>query len=244
MDVKEEDILGPAVADHWYYRSKGAALLDFLPADPVDSVLDVGAGSGVFSKRLLEAGRADQAICVDPAYPEEREETHHGHALLFRHQAPPGDHRLILMMDVLEHVADDLALLHAYANALPPGGRVLITVPAFQFLWSGHDEFLEHYRRYTLAQVENLVSRAGLRVVKGRYLFGALFPLIAALRLAHRISGKKPESDLKPAAGWVNRMLIGVHWAEQRLLFPVNRWAGLTVFCLAERDPSFIISGT
>ena len=63
---------------------------------------------------------------------------------------------LLLYMDVLEHVDDDLGLLTAYLDQLERGGRVLITVPAFDFLWSNHDIFLEHKRRYTLKQVEAL----------------------------------------------------------------------------------------
>ena len=67
------------------------------------------------------------------------------------------------MIDVLEHVDDDQTLLQSYVERAPRSASVLISVPAFQFLWSGHDVFLEHRRRYTRAQVEALVRRAGLR---------------------------------------------------------------------------------
>ena len=240
MDVKEESILGAAIHDHWYYIAKGRALLSLLGDAPVDEVLDVGAGSGIFTRRLLDAGIAQRGICVDPAYREERTEDHNGHPIDFVRQAGEFSHQLVLMMDVLEHVDDDLALLSDYVSRMPRGGRVLITVPAFSFLWSGHDVFLEHKRRYTLPGVERLAEKAGLRVLKGRYFFGTLFPIIVCLRLKDRVllarRNAAPRSDLKPAPPAVNRALTAIHDLERRSLFPINRVAGLTAFCLARRD--------
>ena len=117
---------------------------------------------------------------------------------------------------------------------------MLITVPAFQFLWSGHDVFLEHRRRYTLSQIENVARRADLRVLKGRYFFGALFPLVAAIRIRDRVqlgAGKiEAKSQLKLASSIVNSALVRIHDVERVSLFSINRLAGLTAFCLAVRD--------
>jgi hypothetical protein len=147
--------------------------------------------------------------------------------------------QLILMMDVLEHVDDDLALLRQYADRMPDDAQIAITVPAFQFLWSGHDVFLDHRRRYTLPQVERLMAAAGLRVITARYFFGALFPAIAAVRLFDRLRLKAgtiaAKSQLRPMPSFANRALVAVHDFERVALFPINRLAGLTVFCLAER---------
>lgn len=239
MDVKEEAILGPAIRDHWYYVSKGRALLDFLGTQQVAQLLDVGAGSGIFTRQLIDAGLAGQGLCVDPAYEQAaRHEVHNGRTIAFVREAGDEKAELILMMDVLEHVEDDLGLLKAYASNLAPGGRVLITVPAFQFLWSGHDVFLEHRRRYTLGEIEQVVRSAGLRVLKGRYFFGALFPLVSLMRTIDRLrlrTGKtEAKSQLKPASPYVNEALVRLHDVERRSLFGVNRLAGLTAFCLAQ----------
>src|SRR3546814_19735603 len=64
-------------------------------------------------------------------------------------------------MDVLEHVEDDAGLLRTYLDKAPPQAQAVITVPAFQFLWSHHDVFLEHHRRYTLKTLSRVVERAG-----------------------------------------------------------------------------------
>ena len=98
------------------------------------------------------------------------------------------------MMDVLEHVPDDAALVAEYAARVPPGARFLITVPAFQWMWSGHDVLLEHFRRYTLRQIEAAVSRGGLRVERGCYFYGGVLPLAAATRLAARLRGGPAKS--------------------------------------------------
>ncbi len=239
MDLKEEDILGPAIKDHWYYVAKGKALRSILGGQAVPEVLDVGAGSGVFTRQLIDAGLAERGVCVDPGYPGDHAETHNGHAIAFRQHVDAVPQKLILMMDVLEHVDDDLGLLREYSDRMPADARVLITVPAFRFLWSGHDVFLEHRRRYTLAEVEGLVNKAGLKVLAGRYFFGMLFPVIAALRLVGKLRFKagtmEAKSDMKVMPPMVNRALTAVHGIERAALFPINRLAGLSVFCLAGR---------
>jgi len=239
MDIKEEHILGDTIVNHWYYISKGRALRRFIKDIRVPEVLDVGAGSGIFSRQLLDGGFCDSAVCVDPAYPEETTEEQNGKPIQFVRSLEQVDQRLILMMDVLEHVADDVALLKSYADPMPSGGHVLITVPAFQFLWSGHDVFLEHYRRYTLHQVEGLVASAGLKLVRGRYFFGSLFPAIAVMRWYQRCRYRgdiEGHCDLRPLAPPVNYALTKIHDLERMLIFPWNRLAGLSVFCLAVKD--------
>lgn len=240
MDVKEEDILGPEIARHWYYVSKGRALRQLLRHIRKASLVDVGAGSGVFSRQLIDAGICERATCVDPAYADERTELHNGREIDFVRSVDSPQQDLLLMMDVLEHVDDDVGLLRRYSDNLPPGGWVLITVPAFQFLWSGHDVFLEHRRRYTRKQIEDVVVRAGLTVVRSRYFFGLLFPIVAAIRLfaARRLknSGSAPRSDLRKSSAAVNGALTLIHDLERATVFRFNRVAGLTVFCLARRD--------
>lgn len=235
MDVKEQDILGNAIGAHWYYRAKAAAMLRLLEARTVHRVLDVGAGSGFFSRVLLEHG-AREAVCVDPAYPAEHEEAKFGRRIRFVRDVGIGDFDTVLLMDVLEHVDDDVGLLRAYAARVPPGARFLISVPAFQFMWSGHDVFLEHRRRYTLPQLERLVDAAGLPLVHGCYFYALTFPLAAARRFLARLGGGSmaAKSDLRRHSAVVNRVLWSLCAAELPF-FGHNRIAGLTVFCLAEK---------
>ena len=235
MDLKEEGILGDAIHEHWYYVSKGRAMRQVLGRIRTKEVLDVGAGSGIFSRQLLDHGVAESAICVDPLYAEERTESHNGRPISFVRQVDSVRQNLVLMMDVLEHVDDDVGLLRQYA----PQGHVLITVPAFPFLWSGHDVFLEHRRRYTRSKLEATVRQAGLEVVQLLFFFGALFPAVAAVRLVKnkllhqgRVEAK---SELSLYPSWLSKALIAVHDVERHTLFPVNRLAGLSLFCLCRK---------
>lgn len=237
MDLKEEEVLGDKVGEHWYYRSKAAALDRLTRGLKKKSILDVGAGSGFFSKHLLQNVGVEQAICIDPNYEEERDETVAGKSLSFRRSSEQGNADLILMMDVLEHVEDDLALLKDYVDKVPVGARFVITVPAFSFLWSPHDVFLGHYRRYNLSQVSDLVDRAGLELERGCYFFGLVFPLAALVRILSKSgTGNEAEagSDLKLHGAFVNGVLAAICRLDL-LLFKHNSLGGLSVFCLARK---------
>jgi SAM-dependent methyltransferase len=238
MDLKEERLIGGDPASHWYYISKGRAIRSLIGEAHFPRVLDVGAGSGVFSRMLTAEGIADRATCVDPNYTEAQMRTASSARVSYVRAVQETDASLILMIDVIEHVDDDVALVADYSRMAPAGARFVISVPAFNFLWSSHDEFLDHRRRYTLDALEKTVTAAGLKPLSMRYFFGALFPAVAALRIADRaLKGDRQAtaSALKAAPGWINRSLVAIHDLERAALFPFNKVAGVTAFCLAEK---------
>ncbi|MEM6548745.1 MAG: methyltransferase domain-containing protein [Pseudomonadota bacterium] len=233
MDLKEEELLGGAISDHWYYASKARAMLASLPRAEGLRVLDVGAGSGFFSRWLLQQGAADSAICVDPGYERDHEEIVNGRPLRFRRDVGKTDANLVLMMDVLEHVDDDTGLVSEYLAKAAPDADLFITVPAFQFLWSHHDEFLEHRRRYTISTARQMIERAGARAHGLHYYFGAVFPLAAMVRLLGRLR-QHQGSDMRPQHPVVNAILKAA-CAVERIVMRANRLAGLSVICLCRR---------
>jgi 2-polyprenyl-3-methyl-5-hydroxy-6-metoxy-1,4-benzoquinol methylase len=233
MDLKEEDILGSDIGRHWYYRSKAAALQRMVGPLAPQRLLDVGAGSGFFSRHLLTKGGAQSALCIDPGYAHNRDETLDGKPVLYRRDCGPTDCDLVLMMDVLEHVDNDVGLVRHYAAKVPSGAHFLVTVPAFRFLWSGHDVFLEHKRRYTLPEIEKTLRDAGLAIVRGAYYFGLVFPIAAAVRLARR-GDPRPRSSLSRQGALANGLLTAACSAELPF-FPANRLAGLSAFVLAKK---------
>lgn len=237
MDLKETDILGEHIHEHWYYRSKRAAMQKFLGNIRPTSILDVGAGSGFFSRALLDRTDATTAWCVDISYPQDYDDQAGDKPIHFRRSVEQLDSDLVLLMDVLEHVENDVGLLADYVGKVPSGAHFLISVPAFKFLWSDHDVFLEHYRRYRLPEIEGVVQKAGLEVLRGAYYFGAVFPLAATLRLLERCrsaAGREPSSQLKQHSPIVNATLTTISALELPLL-AFNRCAGLTAFCLARK---------
>ncbi|MCX4221125.1 MULTISPECIES: bifunctional 2-polyprenyl-6-hydroxyphenol methylase/3-demethylubiquinol 3-O-methyltransferase UbiG [Pseudomonas] len=234
MDLKETDILGDSIGEHWYYCSKAAATRRLLGEAPIKRILDVGAGSGFFSHHLLTHTAAREAWCVDISYPADSSATTAGKPVHYRRSIDTVDADLVLLMDVLEHVDDDLGLLKSYVDKVPSGSRFLMTVPAFQFMWSGHDDFLEHKRRYTLGQFETLARKAGLTVERGAYYFGAVFPIALASRLIPGARGSAPRSQLKKHHPLVNRLLKTLCSLELPLM-GINRAGGLSVFVLARK---------
>jgi SAM-dependent methyltransferase len=236
MDLKEQEALGEQAGRHWYYRAKSAAMLRLLQGTDFDEVLDVGAGSGFFARYLLANTSCSAATCVDPNYPREWGETEAGKPIAFVHEVNRFSGHLALMMDVLEHVADDVGLLQAYAAKLPPGSRILITVPAMPWMWSGHDVFLEHYRRYTLRSLEKVIAAAGLKRISTCYYFGLTLPMAAGLRLGRRAvfwRKQAPGSDMRPQGNLTNSILLGISQLELGI-FQSNRIAGLSAFALVE----------
>ncbi|MBV4459801.1 class I SAM-dependent methyltransferase [Pseudomonas sp. COR58] len=232
MDLKEADILGDRIGEHWYYCTKAAAIRRMLGDAPVRRILDVGAGSGFFSRHLLACTAACEAWCVDTGYPADCSGESAGKPVHYRRALGPVDADLVLLMDVLEHVDDDLGLLRACIDQVPSGSRFLMTVPAFAFMWSGHDDFLGHKRRYTLGRCEALAAAAGLQVERGAYGFGAVFPFALASRLLAARS--VPRSQLKRHSAFVNALLKAMCRLELPLM-GINRLAGLSVFVLARK---------
>jgi SAM-dependent methyltransferase len=232
VDLKEEKILGDQVYSHWYYRAKAAALLRDLGGLAPKEILDIGAGSGFFSRSLLARTGAQRATCVDIGYPQDRDEHWHGKPIAFRRTIERSRADLVLAMDVIEHVENDSALISTYCDLVPAGARFIISVPAFHFLWSAHDVFLEHYRRYTLHTLETAMQRGGLIVDWSHYYYAAVFPLAAAVRLMERLKSPKavtPQSQLRRHGRLTNAALSALLAAE-RPLMRANRLFGLSAF--------------
>lgn len=234
MDLKETDILGDDIAKHWYYKNKAKALKKMVGDKTINTILDIGAGSGFFSKYLLNGTSAEEAWCVDVCYSEDSDNIDSGKFIHYRKQIETCNADLVLLMDVLEHVDDDVGLLSEYVKRVPVGSTFIISVPAFQYMWSGHDVFLEHKRRYTLAQIESVVRDAGLILKSSAYYFGTVFPLAAASRFAGNLlnSSTHPQSQLKKHSVLANTALSLLCDLELPF-FKKNKVLGLTAFCSA-----------
>lgn len=235
MDLQESDILGDNVKNHWYYRAKAGAMLFMLKRFSFKKILDVGAGSGFFSKYLLSHTLAEMAYCVDTSYAQYFEENEHGKKIEYHVSISNVEATLVLMMDVLEHVDDDIGLLKNYIEKVPSGSRFLITVPAFRFMWSGHDDFLGHRRRYTLRQLESVVRESGLSVENSCYFFSMIFPIAFITRMLQKVKTVVAKSQLCSHHPFVN----GILFCLCRLEIPFmtfNKLGGLSVFCLAKKE--------
>jgi SAM-dependent methyltransferase len=166
------------------------------------AVLDVGAGDGWLASRLaagLPAG--SRVVCWDAGYEASAVARAETPGLAFTRTRPPGRFEVVLLLDVLEHVADDAAFLAAVVReSLAAEGIVLASVPAWRRLYSAHDRRLRHFRRYDPGQGRALLEGAGLRVVRAGGLFHSLLPPRALARALEAV--RPPAPSPPPPLEW------------------------------------------
>lgn len=181
MDLSE--VVDPNARRHPWETARAEALRRILAGHGLtraESVLDYGCGDAFTGRVIARALGAPRLVGVDSALIAEDEHT-------VRDRSALGSERfeLLLLLDVLEHVDDDVSLLRELAeHHVSSGGAVLITVPAGPWLFGPHDEALGHRRRYTQRQIVGVARSAGLDPVGSGNLFAALWAVRAGERAA------------------------------------------------------------
>lgn len=177
-------------------------------AGSVQRILDWGCGDAFTGRFLLHRLGAERLVGIDPNLTEEQRALFSGGdprvALTRSEQELPHDpFDLVLCCDVIEHVGDDQGLLSTLRrNFLTSTGRLVVTVPAFQALYSAHDVALKHHRRYSLGALERVLRSAGFEVLGSGYLFGSLLPIRAAGKLFERRSDQATSDESVGLARW------------------------------------------
>lgn len=207
MDRVIYDRMAELDARHWWYRARRdvlSRLIERRIAPPAGGrVLEVGCGTGHNLAMLGGFGSID-AIELDPAARDLATQRLGKPVIDARLPALDGIERgaydLVAALDVVEHVEDDVAALRALVSCLKPGGRLLVTVPAFPFLWSAHDVANHHYRRYTRASLKKAVADAGLKLEFIGWFNALLFPLAVVDRMWGKLRGREGSDDALPPA--------------------------------------------
>ena len=201
MDRDYEHQTHQAENRHWWYRGRRTVLDGViaglgLPADP--RILDAGCGSGRFMVELAKLGNVTGVELSDTSVSLARGrqlgEVVAGSVLEMPFSENSFD--LAVSLDVIEHLDDDLAALRELRRTVTPGGALLVTVPAYQWLWSGHDEINHHHRRYTRRSLQRVAEQAGWQQVRTTYFNSLLLPVAILLRVLDRFSTKTTESSL------------------------------------------------
>ena len=226
---------------HWWFvgrREVIRSLIDTLARPKADAaVLEAGCGFGGNLPLLRQYGRL-QAFEYDA---RARDYAASHAAVPVAYGALPDDigfgedkFDLIAMLDVLEHVDDDLGSLAALRERLSDGGSLLITVPAVPALWSEHDEVHHHKRRYSKAGLKAKLAAAGLIPRRVGYFNSLLFPLALAERLASRF-GRRQSDGAVPAV--LNALFARIFAFESRLLRWLSFPIGLSLYAVVEKAP-------
>jgi SAM-dependent methyltransferase len=226
---------------NWWFVSRRELVIDLverLPSKGTPLILDIGCGTGATAAALTRFGRV---VGLDFSPLALRACSQRGLAELLRSGAesiPLASEcaDLIVATDILEHIENDVAALREFHRVLKPGGHAVITVPAYQFLWSEHDVALMHKRRYVSWQLAERCRRAGFRQVRLGHALCLLFPL-ALGRLLNRWGdpGKVPEAQIQSLPQWLNTGLVRLQRFETALSHRIRLPWGLSVVAVIQR---------
>jgi SAM-dependent methyltransferase len=229
---------------HWWFVARRNLLVRALQGrlGPTPRLLDVGCGTGGTMDRLRTLGEV-WGLDMEPLALELCRERGHTNLTLASATDMPYPNNYfdaIVALDVLEHIEDHVSATQEIARVLKPGGTLVVTVPAYQSLWSRHDIALHHVRRYRTPEVRELLKGAGLLVEKCTYTVSALFPAAWVIRRFQNAFQKDapPVADARPTRPWLNTLLRRELDMESGLVLRGNLPFGLTVFAVAKKAPA------
>ena len=240
-----------AETKHWWCRGRAHILMSVLDRAVGSGsprhrrILDVGCGTGAMTARLARFGTTE-GIDEDPKAVELC--SRRGLASVRQVSGLPlpygaDEFHVVTALDVLEHLDDDDAMLREISRVLRPGGTLLVSVPAYRFLWGQQDVIAQHRRRYTSSELGSLLTRSGLAVRRLSYFNTLLFPAVASVRIMRRWLGtaSRPKSDFEMGLPQpLNEALARVFAMEALVLAHRDLPFGVSVLGIAEKLPSAV----
>jgi SAM-dependent methyltransferase len=247
LTVLEED-------KHAWFAGRTRAILKYLDAElgpqlpgRIRKVLDIGSGAGNMAHHLAQYGEVF-GIDYNPRPLPVAQARGLPVAQGSGTQLPFGDETfdLLALLDTVEHIPDELGVLQECARVLKPQGKLVVTVPAFMWLWSYNDEINAHERRYTAPELQQKLELCGLRVRRISYNNFFLFPAIAGIRVLRPYNPglKSPhldqapdvyQVDMEPIPEPANTVLHGVGRLEAEILARGRLPFGTSVIAIATK---------
>jgi len=224
---------------HWWFVARQEILLRYFDQvvrlPPEAQILDIGCGTGALLEELSKRGRAYGVDASERAieYCRKRGLTN---VYCGNLDAVPTNQPFdcITLFDVLEHIENDIGVLKECSRLLTDDGCVLITVPAYQWMWSEHDVRNHHKRRYLASSLRAVAQQAGFRVVHCTYFNTLLFPLAVIRRMWGKVTGDAAD-DLELPPPPLNTFLRSVFRIEKYLVPWVSLPFGVSIFCHATK---------
>ena len=242
MDIDYEKKYHEVETDNWWFKSRRMYLLDLLKNAPKDAkILDIGCSSGIFLKDLeLQGFKMEHLFGIDISEKAIENCKNNGiqNAFVMDAQRITLSEKFdfIVASDCLEHLEDDVMAIRNWYELLKSGGEMLIFVPAFQSLWSDHDEVNMHFRRYTNKELTDKLIGENLIVLKSSYWNFSLFiPLFIFRKMDVLLSRNKKKEGQIIDNNIANVILLKLLLFENRLLRYVSFPFGVSTFCVAKK---------
>lgn len=225
---------------HWWHKSKRELcieIIDRLIDKKKLQILDIGCGAGknveVFSKYGKTYGVDSSPEAIRFCKKRGLKSIHLASSEKTYFQNKSFD--LVTLLDVLEHT-DERKTLEEINRILKPNGYLLVTVPAFQWLWSNWDVVLHHKRRYTAQNLKKKLVQQGFRVKKLSYVYSfLLIPVILIRSIKTIILKKNYSSDFGITSPLLNLIFLKLSWLERKMIFLFSIPFGTSVVCLAQK---------
>jgi len=204
-------------------------------------VLDVGCGPGTTMSYLKKFGQVIGIDISSDAVKFCRDSGHKYTMCASAEKLPIKDEEfsLITMLDVLEHIEDDMQVLHELARICKPNGIILLTVPAYRFLWGDIDEICKHKRRYTASELCARLRAAGLHIERVSYMNALLLPVTWPSRRWKAMTGKnKPLKSPfeKKYPAWLSHILESLFKLEASFLKTWDLPFGVSIICVVRKQ--------
>jgi SAM-dependent methyltransferase len=246
LDPKEYELMFQVERKHWWYlgmQSITEALLNqYYGTTRKLSILDAGCGTGAAMTACLNKYGGVTGIDLSSIalkFSRDRNAERLAHASVTQLPFATGRFDLITSFDVLYErgVPSDLKAIREFFRVLVPGGRVLLRLPAYDWLRGRHDHVIHTARRYTTVRLRSLLEMAGFQVERLTYANTILFPLALAKRLFDNLSTKAvPVSDLSLPTGPLNHILQRILAFESGVITRFNLPYGLSVIAIASKS--------
>jgi SAM-dependent methyltransferase len=228
---------------HWWFAGRRRIIESFVAEicrkleNKRPHILDVGCGTGANLEMLARFGEVEgvdlSADAIEFCHARGLTNVRLGEAERLPYDDAEFD--LVTAFDVVEHLDDDVAGLREMYRVLKPGGRALLFVPAFMFLWGVQDEVGHHRRRYTIKRLRRVVGEAGLEIERTTYANITFFAPILAGRALIRATGLRPASENNINVHTLNGLMGSLLGAERFLLRHLNFPFGVSALCVARK---------
>lgn len=243
MDPLEIEQMNKLESAYWWHVGRRFVIRSFLKKylspDPARSVLDFGCGTGGNLKLLQEFGRVEGADVSPLAVDFCRRKGFENIKLIHPGENLTKQYDLITAFDVLEHIREESDQLKIWRAGLKNQGWLCLTVPAYRFLWSEHDEALQHVRRYVASELRAKLHNAGFDVARISYAVTITFPIFLFYRL---LRGFLPKSYANPKTSYVmlpdflNSLFIWFIYLESKIIKKINLPFGTSIIVIAQKN--------